>query len=65
MKMTTCAYNEYKELFNYDPKHACTIGDVEESKACAGVISPRILSAETLHVIIRPDGFLYGGVFTR
>lgn len=54
-----------KSCSSYEHKHACTIGDVEESKACAGVICPRILTAETLHVIIRPDGFLYGGVFTR
>lgn len=50
---------------SYEHKHVCTIADVEESKACARIIHPRVLSAETLHVIIRPNGFLYGGVFTR
>lgn len=43
----------------------CTIADVEESEACAREIRSWIFTAETLHVVVGSNGFLYRCIFAR
>lgn len=42
-----------------------TIGDVEEGEARSRVKCSGNLRAETLHVVVGLNGFLYGSIFTR